>query len=87
MYMAAAMSLQIANRRVIGKIEALARATGLGKTAAVERAVDRLLAEQTLDRPDGVWEEFDAILAQLDRIPHRPDAPDPLEWDDGGLPR
>jgi antitoxin VapB len=28
-----------------------------------------------------------AILAQLDRIPDRVDAFDPLEWDEHGLPR
>jgi len=81
------MSLQIANQRVIEKIKELARATGLSKTAAVERAVDRLLSEQKLQRPDAAWEEFDAILAQLDKIPDRPKARDVLEWDEHGLPR
>ena len=33
------MALQIANPAVVEKIEALARATGLSKTAAVEKAV------------------------------------------------
>jgi antitoxin VapB len=28
-----------------------------------------------------------ALLAQLDRIPDRSDASDPLEWDDQGLPK
>ena len=27
-----------------------------------------------------------ALLAQLDRIPDRPDATDPLPWDERGLP-
>ena len=81
------MALQIANPVVVRKIETLARATGLTKTAAVEKAVDRLLAEQNLDQPPGVWEQFDAILAQIDRIPDLPDAFDPLEWDEHGLPR
>jgi antitoxin VapB len=81
------MALQIANPTVVRKIETLARATGLTKTAAVEKAVDRLLAEQNLDQPRGVWEQFDAILAQIDRIPDLPDAFDPLEWDEHGLPR
>lgn len=66
------MALQIANRAVVEKIEALARATGLSKTAAVEKAVDRLLAEQDVARPDGAWERFDAILAQVDRVPDVP---------------
>ena len=81
------MALQIANPTVVRKIETLARATGLTKTAAVEKAVDRLLAEHNLDVPPGLWEQFDAILAQIDRVPDRPDAFDPLEWDDQGLPR
>jgi antitoxin VapB len=81
------MALQIANPTVVGKIEALARATGLTKTAAVERAVDRLLAEQKLGGSAGVWDEFDALIAQIDRIPDRPDAFNPLEWDERGLPR
>jgi antitoxin VapB len=81
------MALQIANPAVVRKIETLARATGLTKTAAVEKAVDRLLAEQHLDQPTGVWEQFDAILAQIDQVPDVPDAFDPLEWDEHGLPR
>lgn len=81
------MALQIANPTVVRKIETLARATGLTKTAAVEKAVDRLLAEHKLDEPPGLWEQFDAILGQLDQVPDRPDAFDPLEWDDQGLPR
>jgi antitoxin VapB len=81
------MALQIANPVVVRKIETLARATGLTKTAAVEKAVDRLLAEQNLGQPAGVWEQFDAILAQIDQIPDLPNAFDPLEWDEHGLPR
>jgi antitoxin VapB len=48
------MALQIANPLVVAKIEALARATGLSETAAVEKAVDRLLAEHNLGQPAGV---------------------------------
>jgi antitoxin VapB len=81
------MALQIANQKVIEKIETLARATGLSKTAAVEKAVDRMLAEQQIAGPDDLWERFDAILAQIDRIPDLPDAFEPLEWDEDGLPR
>jgi len=81
------MALQIANPVVVRKIEALARATGLSKTAAVENAVDRMLAEQNLGDQESVWEQFDAILAQLDQIPDLPTAFDPLEWDEHGLPR
>jgi antitoxin VapB len=32
-------------------------------------------------------ERFAVLLAQIDRIPERPDACDPLEWDEHGLPR
>jgi antitoxin VapB len=81
------MALQIANKTVIAKIEALARANGISKTAAVERAVDKLLAEQSFVGPNGEWERFDALLAQFDRIPDRPDAFNPLDWDEHGLPR
>ncbi len=81
------MALQIANRAVVEKIEALARAIGLSKTAAVEKAVDRLLAEQQIAGPDDVWERFDAILGQIDRIPDLPGGAEPLEWDEHGLPR
>lgn len=81
------MALQIANQVVISKIEALARATGLSKTAAVEAAVDRLLAEQNAGKPDDVWKRFDAILKQIDRIPEVENPTNPLEWDEYGLPR
>ena len=81
------MALHIANSAVVKKIEALARVTGLSKTAAVEKAVDRLLAEPAPSEPARVWEQFDAILAQFDQIPDRPVGFDPLEWDTHGLPR
>jgi antitoxin VapB len=79
-----AMPLQIANPAVVGKVERLARVTGLSKTAAVERAVDQLLREL-----EGAAEPaacMRALLAQLDRIPDRADAFDPLPWDEAGLP-
>jgi antitoxin VapB len=81
------MALQIANRAVIAKIEALARVTGLTKTAAVAKAVDRALGELDFARPDGAWQRFDAILEQIDRVPEVPGGFDPLEWDEHGLPR
>jgi antitoxin VapB len=81
------VALQIANPVVVGKIEALARATGLTKTAAVEKAVDRLLLEQNVDRTADAWNRLDALLAQMDQIPDLPTAYDPLEWDEHGLPR
>lgn len=29
---------------------------------------------------------IDALLAEMDKLPDRPDAFDPLEWDENGLP-
>lgn len=80
------MAFQIANGRVIEKIDELAQLTGLSKTAAVEVAVESPLVEAR--RNSGFQTgaaRVDAILAQIDRIPDRPDALDPLEWDDIGL--
>ncbi|MEA2831615.1 MAG: antitoxin VapB [Bradyrhizobium sp.] len=77
------MALQIANPTVVAKVERLARATGLTKTAVVERAIDRLAAETQDPSESG---QIAALLAQLDRIPDRADALDPLEWDANGLP-
>ncbi len=78
------MALQIANPVVVDKVERLALATGLSKTAAVERAVDRLLRETSV--PPKADTRMAALLAQLDRIPDRDDAIDPLRWDQNGLP-
>jgi antitoxin VapB len=80
----ASMALQIANPSVVSKVERLAKRTGLSKTAVVERAVDRLLSE-TAD-PSTQAARLAALLAQLDRIPDRRDASDPMSWDDHGLP-
>jgi antitoxin VapB len=79
------MALQIANPVVVGKVERLAKATGLSKTAVVERGLDRLLADMksTTRKPDAML----ALLAQLDRVPDRADAFDPLQWDELGLPK
>jgi antitoxin VapB len=79
------MALQIANPSVVSKVERLAKSTGLSKTAVVERAVDRLLAEASV-APRQVA-RMAALLAQLDRIPDRIDAADPLAWDELGLPK
>jgi antitoxin VapB len=79
------MALQIANPVVVGKVERLAKATGLSKTAVVERALDRLMSE-TMVKTDGD-KRVAALLAQLDRIPERADAFDPMEWDERGLPK
>jgi antitoxin VapB len=78
------MALHIANPVVVAKVERLARATGLTKTAVVERAVDHL-ARESRAAPEAP--ALTALLAQLDQIPDRADAHDPLEWDEHGLPR
>jgi antitoxin VapB len=80
------MALQIANPTVVSKVERLAKRTGLSKTAVVERAVDRLLGE-TAPRSSRQPTRLAALLAQLDRIPDRADAADPLQWDEHGLPK
>lgn len=79
------MAIQIANPVVVGKIERLARQSGLSKTAAVEKAVDRLLAERPA--PAATRGRIEALLGQIDRVPDRPDAFEPIEWDENGLPR
>lgn len=79
------MALQIANPSVVSKVERLAKRTGLSKTALVERAVDRLLSDT--EQPARQGAQLLALLAQLDRIPDRADATDPLTWDEQGLPK
>ena len=79
------MALQIANLGVIAKVERLAKATGLSKTALVERALDQLLLE-TQARGASSAVGLAALLAQFDRIPDRTDAIDVMQWDRHGLP-
>ncbi len=81
------MPVQIANPQVVAKIERLSRATGLGKTAAVEAAVDRMLTEVAAGGEDEPWAGFDAVLAQLRRLPRRPDAFEAVEYGPDGLPK
>ena len=79
------VALQIANPAVVSKVDRLAKSTGLSKTAVVDRALDLLLAQTVgATRSKG---RLSALLAQLDRIPERPDASDPLAWDEHGLPK
>ncbi len=81
------MAIQIANAIVVGKIERFAALSGLSKTAAVEMAIDAMLAGKTKDDMDDGRARLDAMLAQFDRIPDLPRGHDPLEWDELGLPR
>ncbi|HEY2052156.1 MAG TPA: type II toxin-antitoxin system VapB family antitoxin [Caulobacteraceae bacterium] len=78
------MALQIANPVVVAKVERLARQTGMTKTAVVECAIDRLGADLQAAPAEG---RMRALLAQLDLVPDRADAFDPLEWDERGLPQ
>ncbi len=78
------MALQIANPVVVAKVERLARLRGMTKTAVVELAIDRLAGETGPAADDG---RMAALLAQMDRVPDRADAFDPLEWDAHGLPK
>ena len=79
------MPIQIANPVVVEKVERFAKATGLTKTAAVERALDLALEDETR-RKDELRRRIYALLAEIESIPDRPDAFDPLEWDENGLP-
>ena len=79
------MALQIANPVVVDKATRLAKALGVSKTAVVERALDHLARE--ISPMPNIRERAAALLAQLDRIPERTDAVDPLQWDEMGLPR
>ncbi|OAN43926.1 hypothetical protein A6A04_08545 [Paramagnetospirillum marisnigri] len=82
------MPVQIANPQVVAKIERLSRMTGLGKTAAVEAALDRMLEDIGRDHPSpSPWARFDAVLAQLHRLSPRMDGFEAVEYDDAGLPR
>jgi antitoxin VapB len=81
------MSVQIANPRVVAKVEQLARLSGLSKTAAVEKAVDALLREQRPGPQGGEWQRLRAILEQIDRVPELPSPVDPFDWDEHGLPQ
>ena len=84
------MAIQIANPQVVQKIERLASAMQVGKTAAVEKAIDALGQQWALGEVDrkrsGVHARALTLLAQLDRIPDRADSFDPLSWDEQGLP-
>ncbi|RAU23615.1 transcriptional regulator [Paramagnetospirillum kuznetsovii] len=81
------MSIQIANPQVVAKINRLARATSLGKTAVVEAAVDRMLAELADRAEPAPWGGIEAIVAQMHQLAPRHDAFDAVEYDHMGLPK
>ena len=84
------MDIRIVDPVVVEKVERLARKTGLSETEAIERAVDTLLVQPIPEerrRPtEADWQRMRDLLAEMDKIPDRPDARDPLEWDENGLP-
>jgi antitoxin VapB len=78
------MSIQIANPVVVEKVNRLAEALGLSKTALINRALDALLdGQHTVAEPDAL----DGYFRQFDQLPNRAAPIDPMEWDDLGLPR
>jgi antitoxin VapB len=82
------MPIQIANPEVVAKIERLSQITGLGKTAAVEAAVTKMIEETGAPGSSAdPWSRFDAILSQIRALPRRPDAFEAVEYDDIGLPK
>ncbi len=81
------MPVQIANPTVVAKIERLAAELGLTKTAAVEKAVDAMLARRPENPGPDSMARFYAILAQFDRLPRESEPGEAIEWDENGLPR
>jgi antitoxin VapB len=57
---------------------------GDAETAVVERPTDCLASQTQVAADSG---RMAALLAQLDRVPDRADAFNPLEWDGAGLPK
>lgn len=78
------VALQIANPVVVAKVERLAQATGMTKTAVVEKAIDHLARQTQGGRDPG---RLRALLAQIDQVPERAGTFEPLEWDEQGLPK
>lgn len=81
------MPVQIANPVVVAKIERLAAVSGLTKTAAVEKAVDAMLAARPKSGEPDPKARLRAILAQFDRLPREAVIGEAIEWDAQGLPR
>lgn len=79
------MAIQIANPKVIRKVESLSRASGLNKTAAIEQAVEKMLLE--VGKPGARGLSIKKLVAQFDEIPDRKDAFNPVDYDALGLPK
>ena len=69
------MALQIANANVVAKVERLATAIGLSKTALVEAAVDKLTADHVLQAGKAAPQslQWAAVMVQLQVKRCRPD--------------
>jgi antitoxin VapB len=78
------MARQIANPVVVAKAERMAKATGMTKTAVVEKANDHLARKTQRGWDPG---RLQALLAQVDQVPARAEAFEALEWDELGLPK
>jgi antitoxin VapB len=82
-----AMAMQIANPTVIEKIDRLAKLTGRNKTAAVEDAVDKMLATLGTETREERYARLLAIVEKIDALPPRHDPFEAIEWDEHGLPK
>ena len=85
------MSVQIANPSVIHKIEWLSAFLGVGKTAAIERALDAFKLDVHPDQFNLYVEQSNAthiqtLLAKMDALPDVKEPFDPMMWDAQGLP-
>lgn len=72
---------------MVAKIERLSEMTGLGKTAAVEAAVTKMIEEMGAPSAADPWRRFDAVLKQIRALPSRPDAFQAVDYDEFGLPK
>jgi antitoxin VapB len=77
------MALRVSNPAVVPKVAARP-GHGPDEDRYRRTAIDRLAGETQGASDPG---RLSALLAQLDRVPDRPDAFDPLEWDGHGLPK
>ena len=78
------MAVRAGNRKLVRKIDRLAKEMEMTKTVAVDSVVDRAL------RPEGRrsrGDRLERLSARFAEILDRPDAYDPMEWDENGLPR
>lgn len=77
------MTLHIVDPQLVAKISDLARAIGVPETEIVKRAIGALDREQAKSAD---WNRFHELIQDIRRLPDLPNAGDPLEWDEHGLP-